>query len=348
MPMSMRPQAHDIIRTWAFYTIVKAWMHHDKLPWENIIISGHVLSSGKDKISKSKENESITPENLLSRYSADVIRFWTASGTLGQDIAFSETQLTIGQKLITKLWNAFKFCNEHLSSPVRPDFGPIVPSLSREGGDQPQLDASNEWILHQSTECFKQYQKYFDQNEFGLALDTAEKFFWKDFCDSYLELIKDQLFNPDKYSKESVDATKWTLHHVGLRILQLYAPYLPYITEQLYEIVYQKGIGINSIHQTKYAEVQKEFNFEQSAYLMEKINNLISEVRKLKTEQQLSLKTGLQELEIYGSGVNELKSHEQLIKGITQAVNIIYKEKEIEKSEILKKDDVWIAKVKVL
>src|SRR5471030_822799 len=95
MPMSMRPQAHDIIRTWAFDTIVKSWMHQDTIPWKEIVISGHVLTDTKEKISKSKDNSPLVPENLLKTYPADVIRYWTASGSLGQDCAFSENQLKI-------------------------------------------------------------------------------------------------------------------------------------------------------------------------------------------------------------------------------------------------------------
>jgi len=101
IPMTMRPQAHDIIRTWAFYTIVKAWMHDHDLPWHNIVISGHVLADSKEKLSKSKENAATSPQGLLERYPADAIRYWTASGGLGHDIAFSEPQLKIGRRLIT-------------------------------------------------------------------------------------------------------------------------------------------------------------------------------------------------------------------------------------------------------
>ena len=112
--MSMRPQAHDIIRTWAFDTIVKAWMHEKDIPWHAIVISGHVLADTKEKLSKSKENASTSPQGLLERYPADVIRYWTAQGGLGQDIAFSEGQLKIGQRLVTKIWNAFRFIHEHI------------------------------------------------------------------------------------------------------------------------------------------------------------------------------------------------------------------------------------------
>jgi len=309
-------------------------MHHNIIPWKDIVISGHVLSGSKDKISKSKENESTTPENLLSKYSADAIRFWTASGTLGQDISFSETQLNIGQKLTTKLWNAFRFGYEHLQN--------FTPQ-----NECKNFGVVNEWLLHRSTECFKNYKNYFEQNEFGLALDVVEKFFWKDFCDNYLELIKDQLFNIDKYSKEEVEATKWTLYNVGLRILQLYAPYLPYVTENIYEIFYKNNLNINSLHQTKYAAVQKEYSFNSSIELMERIINLISEVRKLKTESQLSLKTEIEDLEIYGIGLNDLKSLEQLIKGVTQAKNIKYFEENIEKSQMNKEGEILRLEIKV-
>lgn len=177
--MNMRPQAHDIIRTWAFYTIVKTWMHHGTIPWQNIVISGHVLSTEKEKISKSRENSPLRPENLLKQYPADVIRYWTASGTLGQDVAFSENQLKVGNRLLVKLWNAFLFIAEH-ASPLQY----TVTAQSNRG-------AINEWILSNISACFVRYKVHFEDYEFGLALDVVEKFFWHDFCDNYLELIKD-------------------------------------------------------------------------------------------------------------------------------------------------------------
>ena len=196
LPMSIRPQAHDIIRTWAFYTIIKTWMHNKTIPWENIIISGHVLSSEKDKISKSQSNSTIEPENLLKLYPADTIRFWTASGTLGQDTAFSETQLKIGNKLLTKLWNAFRFIEPH-----------CVRINTQEKPQVEKLASINKWLLHNMSICFAQYQEYFEKQEYNLALATIERFFWEDFCDNYLEIIKDQFFNSEKYNPELVTQT---------------------------------------------------------------------------------------------------------------------------------------------
>ncbi|TET35232.1 valine--tRNA ligase [Candidatus Dependentiae bacterium] len=334
LPMGMRPHAHDIIRTWTFYTIVKAWMHNKTIPWTEVVISGHVLSNEKEKISKSRANNPLAPENLLARYPADAIRYWTASGSLGHDVSFSEAQLKVGQRLITKLWNAFRFAHPHLEN-----FDP------RE--TPKKLGVVNEWLLDTISRSFEKYQTYFEQHEFSLALDTVEKFFWADFCDNYLELIKNQLFNPQEYEADAVYATKWTLYQVGLRILQLYAPYMPYITESIYQLQYQKQIGVPSIHQTKFRKIQKSYSFESAQTIMPHIIAIITNVRKLKTEHQLSLKTPLSNLVIAGSPdmLDTIKPHEQLIKGITQAEKISYSDKEVDTQKLEGSAENWSAHV---
>lgn len=353
-PMSMRPQAHDIIRTWAFDTIVKTWMHNNAIPWENIVISGHVLSTQKEKISKSKENESMTPNGLLSRYPADAIRYWTASGTLGQDVSFSEDQIKIGMRLITKLWNALRFGYEHLQDFAAPGIAEsdvwVPEETDIQNFDGSGLGIYNQWILHKATLCFEKYQTYFEQNEFGLALDTVEKFFWNDYCDNYLEIIKDQLFNPQKYDAKEVHATKWTLVQMGLRLLQLYAPYLPYVTDSIFDAMYQRKTEYNSIHLTKFYQVQHSFNFEKACYVMEQINNLVSNIRRLKTEQKLSLKTEIEELIIFYKDenlMNKIKDYEQLIKGVTQTKNIKYSNEELASSLFEQVGQTWFAKVSI-
>lgn len=338
IPMSMRPQAHDIIRTWAFYTIVKAWMHDHDLPWHNIVISGHVLSDAKEKLSKSKENANTSPQGLLERYPADAIRYWTASGGLGQDIAFSEPQLKIGLRLITKIWNAFRFIHEHVSI-VAPE-QPKTP-----------LGITNEWLLHTATQTFERYQTYFNENEFGLALNVVEKFFWHNFCDNYLELIKDQLFKPENYTEVELKATRWTLYQVGLRLLQMYAPYLPHITEKLYELIYQKQVGVRSLHQTRFADVQQGYLFEESARVMEVIIELITHVRKLKTEKQLSLKVPLNALTVYATDehlLHKVQAHTQLIRGITHAQELHFKAvQEKQETMIEQSGEHWLANVTI-
>lgn len=336
LPMSMRPQAHDIIRTWAFDTIVKAWMHQKTIPWKTIVISGHVLSDGKDKISKSKENAPFAPENLLKNYPADVIRYWTASGSLGYDVAFSENQLKIGQRLVTKLWNAFRFSFEHLPQGQAPKLNGA------------HLGDANQWILHNASIVFERYTHYFEQHEFGLALQHIEQFFWHDYCDNYIELIKHQLFNPADYSQEDIDATRWTLYSVGLRILQMYAPYLPHVTEAIYASLYKTKNGVESIHQTRFKDVQTAYVFEHAASTMQRINGLIGAIRKLKTEKQVSLKTPLATLTIHVESddlMAGLKAQETIIKGVAQAAVLEYKIGKLAAGSLEQKDAAWYCNV---
>lgn len=336
IPMSMRPQAHDIIRTWAFDTIVKTWMHHGTTPWKDIVISGHVLSDkGKGKISK-KDGTAMDPMLLLEKYPADAIRYWTATGRLGQDMMFSEEQLKIGQKLITKLWNAFCFAEPHLESFSKTQIAPK------------EIGAINKWLLHTISACFTKYQYYFEQQEFGLALDSIEQFFWNDYCDNYVELIKNQLFNPDQYKAEEVEATRWTLYHAGLRILQLYAPYLPHVTETLYQEFYQKHEAISSIHQTRYQDVQIPYVFENEADVINSVITVTAQVRKLKSEKQLSLKTPIGIMKIFAKNdavCDAIAQHDQLIRGVTQAVEIVYLQDTDQKSELINIQDAWHAQV---
>lgn len=335
LPMSMRPQAHDIIRTWAFDTIVKTWMHHGSAPWKDIVISGHVLSDkGKGKISK-KDANAMDPITLLDKYPADAIRYWTATGRLGQDMMFGEDQLLVGQKLITKLWNAFLFAQPHLAS------------FSKTKNAPHEVGAINKWLLHTISASFAKYQNYFEQNEFGLALDTVGQFFWNDFCDNYLELIKNQLFNPEQYKAEEVESTRWTLYYVGLRILQLYAPYIPHVTEAIYQELYRGHESIASIHQTRYQEVQIPYIFADEAEIMNSVIALSALVRKLKSEKQLSLKTpiALMKVVVANDALRDaLAQHDQLIRGVTQAAEITYEVLEGQ-SHLYEVDGAWYATI---
>jgi valyl-tRNA synthetase len=309
-PMSMRPQAHDIIRTWAFYTIAKAWMHDNTIPWKSIVISGHVLSGHNEKLSKSRENSATSPQQLLNTYPADAIRYWTASGSLGHDTAFSDTQIRIGVKLVTKLWNAFRFITTHVDASLK------TPN---------ELGTVNEWILTELTHCFDRYEHYFAHYEFSLALDQIERFFWQEFCDTYLELIKHQLFNPQEYQDEMVAATKWTLYHVGIRILQLYAPYIPYVTDAIYQKLYKTSLHEKSIHRTTFASQQTPYTFEHSVTIMRSIKELVGQVRKLKSEHQLPLNAPLALLTIITPTsmiADYVMQHEKLVKGVTHAQHI--------------------------
>lgn len=330
VPMSMRPQAHDIIRTWAFYTIVKSWMHGQQIPWHEIVVSGYVLSENKEKISKSKDNAPIDPEKLLTQFAPDAIRFWTASGTLGQDIAFSSEQIGVGQKLLTKLWNAFKFV--HINTQAH-----LVPASKPE-----KLGLVNDWMLDSLQICLKEYRASFEKNEFSLALQSVEKVFWHNFCDNYLEIIKDQFFNPGNYQAQDIEATMWTLHEVSFQILQLYASYLPHITEYLYQHIFVKQKKIESIHLTQLA-----IPVESKAIIVAQMHVLlevIGQVRKLKTGAALSLRTEIAKLIIGGLSSDQIQliqTNQAIVQGVCKAVEIVLQSEQIDDSKIVLIDDVY-------
>lgn len=329
IPMSMRPQAHDIIRTWAFDTIVKVWMHNNTIPWKEIVISGHVLSTEKEKISKSKGNSPLAPESLLALYPADALRYWTASGGLGYDVSFSDNQIAIGQKLLIKLWNAFRFAQPYILNAELPE----------------NLGTVNEWILHKISCCFTSYKTFLDNHEFNPALATVEQFFWHDFCDNYIELVKDQLLNPQNYTEQEVNATRITLSTVGFRILQLYAPFVPHSTETLYGLLYAPHKKEISLHLTKFAQEQKEYSFETSVAHMSILLGVIEQIRKIKTEQHLSLKTDLVLLTI-ASNDNETRTvvdnHAKLITTIARAAELKISTPTGEVTSLTQKEDTWI------
>ncbi|HBS47760.1 TPA: valine--tRNA ligase [Candidatus Dependentiae bacterium] len=334
MPMSLRPQAHDIIRTWAFYTIVKAHYHNKTLPWTTIALSGYVTADGKEKISKSKGNAKFTPQSMLELYPTDTIRYWSANGRLGCDTILNDTQLKIGNRLVTKLWNAFRFCKEHIAN--------------YEKSENIKHGKLNQWLLHKFSQTYAQYIKQFDTYEYTAALQEIETFFWQIFCDNYLELVKDQFFNPDKYSKKEIESTRFALYEVGFGILQLFAPFVPYISESIYQIIYKDKEDHISLHQTKLDAKRFSYEFTNSATIFDELVNIIGQVRKLKSEKALSLKTELKELQIFGSDSKTfdlIKSEENVILGVTNAKQIIYKEEKLEAPSLLQEGETWMAKV---
>ncbi|RTL07494.1 valine--tRNA ligase [Candidatus Dependentiae bacterium] len=315
IPMALRPQAHDIIRTWAFDTIVKSLFHEQKAPWQAIVISGHVLSEKNEKISKSKGNETKKPEALLEEFCADAIRYWTASGSLGHDVAFSVDQIKQGNRLVTKLWNAFLFAYPHVQE-VKLKEKPV------------HLGIINEWLLHELTLTEKAYHQALNVYEFGAALQAVEQFFWSLYCDNYIELVKHSLFNPDQYDQSFVQGTRWTLYAAGLRLLQLYAPYIPFVTEAIFQELYAKQMPHASVHQTQFATIQTPYVFEKSAKQTGYIMDVATSIRKLKTGQQLSLKTALVTLTIQSERTDVLDTCLQeslVLKGVTQAIELCFK-----------------------
>src|SRR3989344_2460139 len=270
-PMSLRPNAHDIIRTWDFYTIVKSMHHHKGIPWKNVIISGHVLDPKGESMHKSKGN-AIEPIEVLDKYGADALRFWTASSKLGEDLQYLEKDLVTGQKTVNKLWNASKF---------------VLMNLEDYKNEKVKLEVVDKWLLIKLNKIVKICTGSFDEYEYSKAKGEIDNFFWNFYCDYYIEIVKNRLYNEKGKKKQSA---QFTLYNSLLTIIKLFAPIMPHITEEVYNIRYAKDEKCKSIHISKWPEYDKKLDDKEIEKIGKLIIKIIQEVRKFKTMNKKSLK----------------------------------------------------------
>ncbi len=269
-PLSLRPQAHDIIRTWAFYTIVKSIYHHNEIPWKNIIISGHVLDPKGEAMHKSKGN-AVEPAGVLEKYGADAMRFWAAGSKLGEDLRYLEKDLVTGQKTITKLWNASKFCSMHLEN--------------YDYSKPKKLEIFDEWLLRKLNKIIKECTEAFENYEYAAPKSLVENFFWNTFCDYYLEIVKFRLYNSQGDPKKSA---QYVLYSSLLSILKLFASITPHVTEEIYQTMFREKEKSISIHISSWPLIiEANPDIEKAG---DKGILIISEVRKFKAENKMSLK----------------------------------------------------------
>ncbi len=323
LPMDLRPQAHDIIRTWALYTIIKSELHHEDIPWENIMISGHVLFKKGEKISKSKDQKMLTPEELISKYSADAVRFWACRASLGKDVQFDEKEILNGKKLVTKLWNASNFTMMNIGTY---DFSTKL--------DFDKLEMSDKWILMRAKETAQKMVSSLDKFEFGVAMTEFEKFFWHDFCDNYLEMVKDRIYKPEKY--ENGEAKKLSAQYALFKTLgaitKMVAPYLPHIAEEIYQEYFAKVENSKSVHVSQFPVNLIDYvaHTENIYSTIEKVFEVIEGVRKFKTDNKIRLGEEIKSVDISAPAENLaiLKCFADDIQGVSRSHNITFKESE--------------------
>ena len=284
-PMSLRCNAHDIIRTWDFYSIVKSYYNFGIKPWNNVMISGFVMANKKEKISKRKSNGKTDPFVLLDEVGADVVRYWAGSGKLGTDIIFNDETFKRGEKLINKLYNVSKFIQMHLSNYIDKEIS--------------NFEYIDKWILAKYRDMEKQFIKYLDNYEIGLALNTLEKFFWN-FCDNYIEIVKHRLYRPEEFNEDAKESGQKTIYILLYKLLQDFSIYFPFITEEIYQDIYHE---CKSIHLTNI--ILSEYKFDNELINGDKIIDIISNIRREKTLNSLSLKTKINLLDI--DLTNEIK-----------------------------------------
>ena len=277
-PMSLRCNASEIIRTWDFYTIVKSYYHFGIKPWDNVMISGFVMANKGEKLSKSKKNSKVEPLELIKQYSADVVRYWTASGRLGTDVTYSEEALLRGKKLVNKIWNVSKFIQMHLQDYQDKEFD--------------DFEYVDKWILGNFINTEKEYIKYLDKYEIGLALNVLEKFFWN-FCDNYIEIVKHRLYRPEEFGEKARYSGQKTVYILLYKLLQDFSVYFPFITEEIYQDIYH---DMKSIHITEIKPLT--YSFDNEILNGDLMCEIISAVRGEKSNNNLSLKTAVKELNI--------------------------------------------------
>jgi len=266
-PMDLRPQAHDIIRTWLFATVLRSELEHECLPWGNAAISGWVLDPDRKKMSKSKGNV-VTPMGLLEEHGSDGVRYWAASGRPGTDTAFDPAQMKVGRRLAIKLLNASKFVL------ARPEpVGPVTHPLDRG------LLTSLRTLVADATRALEGY-------DYARALQLTETFFWS-LCDNYLEMVKSRRYGD--HGAEAAGSANATLLCALSVLNRLFAPYLPFAAEEVWSW-WQPG----SVHRAQWPQVEEIDRLapadEDSLRALDAAVEVLGEIRRIKSTEKRPLK----------------------------------------------------------
>ncbi|MBV9161861.1 MAG: valine--tRNA ligase [Pseudonocardiales bacterium] len=292
-PMDLRPQAHEIIRTWLFYTIVRSHYSFGTLPWRTTAISGFVYDPDRKKLSKSADNSPDTPTNLIASFGADAVRYWAAGGRPGLDLAIDRNQFKIGRKLVVKLLNVAKFIG---------------------GFDAPRADASTTHpldaaLLQRLEKTVAEASTAFESYDYTKALVVTETFFWS-FCDDFVELVKSRAYQQDSSALA-------TLRCALDVVLALFAPFLPFVTEEVWSQSHD-----DSIHRSRWPDSDAlGARPEANVAHLDAATTLLHEIRKAKSAAKVSLRTAVSELTVHASA-DHLHLLRAVIDDIREAGNV--------------------------
>jgi valyl-tRNA synthetase len=276
-PMDFRQNSHDIITFWLFNTLIKSQLHNKVNPWKDVLVTGWVLDPKGKKMSKSKGNV-VDPREIWDKFSVDAQRFAAAETKLGSDYPFQEKDVKTGQKTVTKLWNASKFGFMHLE-----DYD----------NKEPKLEAFDQWLLIKLNKLITQSTISMDQYAYSKSKNVTENFFWIQFCDIYLEIVKDRLYNPDQRGDVQRKSGQFVLYNAIETVLKLFAPFMPYITEEVYQLFIKKE---KSIHISSWPESTDKYENKEIEEIGDQLVEVIAQVRKAKSEKSLSLKEPVKEI----------------------------------------------------
>jgi valyl-tRNA synthetase len=290
-PMDMRPQGHDIISFWLFHTVVKCYEHTGEPPFESVMVNGMVLDENRKKMSKSVGNI-VAPDEVLEKYPVDAARYWAAGSSVGDDLPYKEKGIVSGERLLQKLWNASKLVDELAPADEVPD-------------EQPELAALDEWLLARLDEEAERAAEHLENRAFSKYRDSLRSFFWHTFCDDYLEIAKGRIRETDD------SGARYTLRTAHERFLKLFAPVLSHVTEELWHDMYvdadpvgaedaaaaDGGEAVDSIHRTDWPD---PLGLDADIEGGERALEVVSALRKYKSERDLALNTELARVQVYG------------------------------------------------
>jgi valyl-tRNA synthetase len=268
-PFDLRPQAHDIIRTWLFDTVLRSHLEHDSLPWGHAALSGWILDPDRKKMSKSKGNV-VTPFALLEEHGSDGVRYWAARGGPGADTAFDVGQMKVGRRLAIKLLNASKF---------------ILTKTDPRGAVTHLVDRG---MLTKLAKLVDEATGDLESYNYTRALEHTEAFFWF-FCDNYLELVKSRRYGD--HGDEPAASANAALLGALSTLHRLFAPFMPFVTEEVWSW-WQPG----SVHRATWPSSKELFALsggsdERGVTALEMAAMILGDVRKKKSEEQKPMKT---------------------------------------------------------
>jgi valyl-tRNA synthetase len=284
-PADLHPSGIDIIRTWAYYLMVRHLALFDEKPYKSCLINGMVLGLDGRKMSKSLKNYVAAPE-VLDKYGTDAARQWAAGGgATGSDIPFRWQDVEYGRRFLTKLWNAGRFVSTQLK-----DY---------DAGGKCELQLLDRWILSKAEKLTQKVTEALEKCQFNIALEEIRNFTWHAFCDQYIEAVKDRLYKPELYGEEIKKGVQFTLYTVLHRIIQLLAPIAPHITEEIYQTMYAEGMGLKSLQLAPWPKPNLEKIDEEAEKKGNLVMAVITEIRREKAEKRKPLNAPIKRVKIY-------------------------------------------------
>ncbi|MCL2143139.1 MAG: valine--tRNA ligase [Methanomassiliicoccaceae archaeon] len=297
-PMSMRPQSHDIIRTWAFYTMLRSEQITSSVPWKDVMIHGFIMAPDGTPMHSSVGNV-IDPIPIIKEYGADALRYYACTCSMGIDHAFREKDVIRGRKLCNKIFNMGKFV------------GPRFDSVPERPAD---LRLPDRWILSKYSDTVGTVTEYFESYQFDKAMRDIENFIWHEFADHYIEMVKSR----------KDDAAKYTLYTTLLGCVKMIAPFMPHIAEDVYQEHFRNYEGIKSIHLSGWPEpVLNDKGAEKAGEMLKEV---IAAVRNWKSEKKMPLNTELNSVEIIGDAMMLDDARDDITETIkARTLNIVRK-----------------------